>query len=80
MSRQHNARLRGTIEVLMECDECNKAEWIKVQPLVDDFCAEYDATLRSDWSFADDCLVCSDKCAEAIWNQNSWYPGAEFDG
>jgi len=72
MSRRHDAQLRGTVEVLMVCDECGKEEWRKSEPLVDDFCAEYDATLRSSWSFADDGLVCSDACAQKYWNNDDW--------
>jgi len=81
MSRQYNARVGGTLEVEMVCDECGKEEWLKVEPRVDDIRAEYDAVGSSDdWSYVDDCLVCSDKCAQAIWDGNSWYPGVEFDG
>jgi len=82
LSRQHNAEIRATsIEVCLICDECEKEEWVPVPlPLYCDESAEYKVVTRedNDWVYADDALVCSEKCERDFWEWPPRLDGPEF--
>lgn len=68
MSRRHDAPVVGEGKVCLICDNCQKEEWHRVVLEHDDTCMEFAAVEQNDeWQFADDALVCSDKCATEFW-------------
>lgn len=79
MSRQHTAQVEGSAHVEMVCDNCGKTEWKLVAIKHCCACPEWEATQnRGPWHYTDDALVCSEKCADAVfgWSDEDPDPDA----
>lgn len=73
MSRQCKARVFGTVAVRLVCDQCGKVEWFKTKLDGEDpDCLEWEAKQQAGWTRQDDCIVCSDECAQKFWEDDGW--------
>lgn len=75
MSRQCKAYVSGNVAVTLVCDQCSRQYIIHVRlEGTDPECLEWEAVQQGGWYHADDCIVCSEVCLDAIWND--WGVGA----
>jgi hypothetical protein len=71
--------VKGEVMVLLECDGCEKREWASVEMHNCAECPEYAAVSASDtWQRVDDCICCSQKCADVIWGDYDRFDVPEF--
>ena len=68
MSRRHDAKAVGNGFVTLVCDVCNKTEPYLVEFDDEDPCLVDLAIQKYEWMYADDAIVCSDKCSQEFWS------------